>query len=236
MFSGFLDKYSEKDDVFFAAVSDEMEGGFTDKALWTKASANANGDEKLINSLYIKYRVSRLKRKSEDESQQKEKEEAQKLRLKQKEEADLYKQKRGAEKILVLKEVTKEVKKVFKVMVCLMFLVGIVLFTFGFTDQDLNSVPSDYSGYGLILFVISGIALAPLIQLIRAKDVHQERENLNALFLGFCIILIVITPVSFLMLESAMVSFPLLMLFVYILRKAISYNIAFEYVLKHNLI
>jgi hypothetical protein len=97
-------------------------------------------------------------------------------------------------------------------------------------------VPSDYSAYGLIIFIISAVSLTALIRLIRAKNVYRERENLNALFLGFLIILVVITPVSFLVLESAVVSFPLLILFIYILRKAISYNIAYEYVLRHKLI
>jgi hypothetical protein len=45
----------------YEIVAEEIEGDIIYKGLWTKALADANGDEKLQKSLYIKLRVQMIK-------------------------------------------------------------------------------------------------------------------------------------------------------------------------------
>lgn len=226
---GFLNNFNKKDDGLFGTVSEEMENGFIDKALWTKATANANGNEKLIQSLYIKYRVKNLQ---QDRFIKSEKE----IHDKQSDERKLKNENRGAEKLLIIERTTAEVKKITKLLISGMFIFGVVALAAGLLDQSLNETANDYSATGLILIILSVITLIPLIFLNLAKNVHEERGNLNILFLGFLIFLIVGIPVIFLSTSSAMFSFPLLILFLYLIKKAISYNIAYEFALKHKLI
>ena len=44
----------------YAAIANELESGGTDKGLWTRLFAEANGDEKMTKVAYIKQRAAKL--------------------------------------------------------------------------------------------------------------------------------------------------------------------------------
>lgn len=48
------------EDRVYAEIANELEGGFTDKGLWTRLFAECDGDEKQTKVLYIKQRFERL--------------------------------------------------------------------------------------------------------------------------------------------------------------------------------
>lgn len=57
----------ESDDWAYERIAQEIESGNRDKATWTRAFANAGGDDKQTTALYIKLRVEKLKAISEAE-------------------------------------------------------------------------------------------------------------------------------------------------------------------------
>lgn len=50
-----------RDEVLYEFVLDEIEKNEVSKGLWAKAVATANGDNKKVDSLYLKYRVQSIK-------------------------------------------------------------------------------------------------------------------------------------------------------------------------------
>lgn len=51
---------AEPDDSIYGEIAEELESGKTDKALWTKAFAEADGDEARTRAAYIKLRARQM--------------------------------------------------------------------------------------------------------------------------------------------------------------------------------
>ena len=56
----------ERDEHIYVYVMDELEDSVKNEALWIKAYANSEGNDKKIKPLYMKYRVEELKEKLKD--------------------------------------------------------------------------------------------------------------------------------------------------------------------------
>jgi len=52
---------NKANDELYSMVGSELENGIRHNGLWIKAKANALGDEKKVEALYIKYRVEEIK-------------------------------------------------------------------------------------------------------------------------------------------------------------------------------
>ena len=60
------------DNEIYEKIADELENNVKQKGLWTRAVAEANGNENIVKSIYIKLRFKEIKDEAKREKERKE--------------------------------------------------------------------------------------------------------------------------------------------------------------------